>query len=253
MAPVIKRIIIFLFSLLIIVLLLAGAAKGEDNLRLRLLNSKEMIKQELPLESGNQVIITESQEYPRRTYLFEPIVIFDDYDEVMICGFELSTVDFTGTKIIISLYSALFPNEVEIQNLVRLEGVQLSRFDNDIPYDEMDKLELYPYGMDIIKNNKLLVAIERNEESKFAIVRETTQNFSEDKARVLKDFYKGEFDLHVEFVRGYPIHIPVPNNRHYLSRKIEMIDHCLLELKKNEHKANLPKGQIFKEALHRTG
>ena len=42
----------------------------------------------------------------------------------------------------------------------------------------------------------------------------------------------GEFDLHVEFVRGYPIHIPVPNNRHYLSRKIEMIDHCLLELKK---------------------
>lgn len=253
MAPVIKRIIIFLFSLLIIVLLLAGAAKGEDNLRLRLLNSKEMIKQELPLESGNQVIITESQEYPRRTYLFEPIVIFDDYDEVMICGFELSTVDFTGTKIIISLYSALFPNEVEIQNLVRLEGVQLSRFDNDIPYDEMDKLELYPYGMDIIKNNKLLVAIERNEESKFAIVRETTQNFSEDKARVLKEFYMGEFDLHVEFVRGYPIHIPVPNNRHYLSRKIEMIDHCLLELKKNEHKVNLPKGQIFKEALHRTG
>ena len=253
MAPVIKRIIIFLFSLLIIVLLLAGAAKGEDNLRLRLLNSKEMIKQELPLESGNQVIITESQEYPRRTYLFEPIVIFDDYDEVMICGFELSTVDFTGTKIIISLYSALFPNEVEIQNVVRLEGVQLSRFDNDIPYDEMDKLELYPYGMDIIKNNKLLVAIERNEESKFAIVRETTQNFSEDKARVLKDFYKGEFDLHVEFVRGYPIHIPVPNNRHYLSRKTEMIDHWLLELKKNEYKVNLPKGQIFKEALHITG
>ena len=253
MAPVIKRIIIFLFSLLIIVLLLAGAAKGEDNLRLRLLNSKEMIKQELPLESGNQVIITESQEYPRRTYLFEPIVIFDDYDEVMICGFELSTVDFTGTKIIISLYSALFPNEVEIQNVVRLEGVQLSRFDNDIPYDEMDKLELYPYGMDIIKNNKLLVAIERNEESKFAIVRETTQNFSKDKARVLKEFYMGEFDLHVEFVRGYPIHIPVPNNRHYLSRKIEMIDHCLLELKKNEYKVNLPKGQIFKEALHKTG
>ncbi len=253
MVPVIKRIIIFLFSLLIIVLLLAGAAKGEDDLRLRLLNSKEMIKQELPLESDNQVIITESQEYPRRTYLFEPIVIFDDYDEVMICGFELSTVDFTGTKIIISLYSSLFPNELEIQNVVRLEGVQLSRFDSDIPYDEMDKLELYPYGMDIIKNNKLLVAIERNEGSKFAIVRETTQNFSEDKARVLKDFYKGEFDLHVEFVRGYPVHIPVPNNKYYLSRKIEMIDHCLLELKKNEHKANLPKGKIFKEALHRTG
>ena len=124
-----------------------------------------MIKQELPLDGSNKVIITESQEYPRRTYLFEPIVIFDHHDEVMICGFELSTVDFTGTKIIVSLYSALFPNEVEIQNVVRLEGVQLSRFDKDIPYDEMDKLELYPYGMDIIKNNELLVAIKRNEKS----------------------------------------------------------------------------------------
>ena len=97
-------------------------------------------------------------------------------------------------------------------------------------------------GCVIVKNNELLVAIERNEESKFSIVRETTQNFSEDKAKVLKEFYMGEFDLHVEFVRGYPVHIPVPNNKHYLSRKIEMINHCLLELKNNERKANLPKG-----------
>ena len=74
-----------------------------------------------------------------------------------------------------------------------------------------------------------------------------------DKAKVLKEFYRGEFDLHVEFVRGYPVHIPVPNNRHYLSRKIEMIDHCLLELNKNEWKANLPKGQIYEDAFHRTG
>ena len=55
--------------------------------------------------------------------------------------------------------------------------------------------------------------------------------------------------MHVEFVRGYPVHIPVPNNRHYLSRKIEMIDHCLLELKNNERKANLPKGQIYEDAF----
>ena len=77
MAPVIKRIIIFLFSLLIIVLLLAGAAKGDQ-----LLSSKEFIKKELPLDQGNdKLIITEAQEYPKRTFYFDPLVVFDEQDE----------------------------------------------------------------------------------------------------------------------------------------------------------------------------
>ena len=79
MAPVIKRIIIFLFSLLIIVLLLAGAAKGDQ-----LLSSKEFIKKELPLDQGNdKLIITEAQEYPKRTFYFDPLVVFDEQDEVL--------------------------------------------------------------------------------------------------------------------------------------------------------------------------
>ena len=42
-------------------------------------------------------------------------------------------------------------------------------------------------------------------------------------------------------------------NEGWLAKRKEMIDHCLLELKKNEHKVNIPKGQIYKEAFHRTG
>ena len=99
MAPVIKRIIIFLFSLLIIVLLLAGAAKGEDTLRFDLLNSKEIIKQELPLDSrSSRMIVNQVEEYPKRTFIFDPIVIFDEYDEVMICGQELTMIDCLNLK-----------------------------------------------------------------------------------------------------------------------------------------------------------
>ena len=254
MAPVIKRIIIFLFSLLIIVLLLAGAAKGEDTLRFDLLNSKEIIKQELPLDSrSSRMIVNQVEEYPKRTFIFDPIVIFDDYDEVMICGQELTMIDFTGTRIVVSIYSALFPNDKSIQNLIRLEAMQVTPLNEDYSFEEMDKLELYPYGMNIIKNNKELTSIERGDKTDKSFVRGTNQNFMKDKAYVLKEFYMGNYDLHFELFKGNPSHIPVPSNRYYLTRKIEMIDHCLLELKKNENRANLPKGEIYEEAYHRTG
>ena len=252
MAPVITRIIIFLFSLLIIVLLLSGAAKSEDNIRFQLLSSKEMIKNELQLEPiGEKIIISESQEYPKRTYSFDPLVLFDDNDEVMLCGYKLSTIDFTGTKIVVTLYAALFPDELSIENLIRLETLQLSPFDNDLAYDEMNKLELYPYTMKIIKNNNLLDSLERNKKVGSIIIRDSLNDFMWNKGETLKEFYMGEYDLHVEFVRGYPVHIPVPSNTQYLSRKVEMIEFCLLELKKNETRINLPQRQIYKDVMYK--
>ena len=157
MAPVIKRIIIFLFSLLIIVLLLAGAAKGDQ-----LLSSKEFIKKELPLDQGNdKLIITEAQEYPKRTFYFDPLVVFDEQDEVSLCGYELTTVDFTGTRIVVSLYAALFDDAPAIINYVRLETLQLTPFDKELSFSDMKKLELYPYTMEIIKNNTLFESLRK--------------------------------------------------------------------------------------------
>ena len=43
----------------------------------------------------------------------------------------------------------------------------------------------------------------------------------------------GGYDLHVEFIKGYPIHIPIPQNIKFLNAKIDLIDHCLIELRKN--------------------
>ena len=44
----------------------------------------------------------------------------------------------------------------------------------------------------------------------------------------------GGYDLHVEFIKGYPIHIPIPQNIKFLNAKIDLIDHCLIELRNNE-------------------
>jgi len=246
-ASVIKRIIIFLFTLLIIVLLLAGAAKGDQ-----LLSSKEFIKKELPLDQGNdKLIITEAQEYPKRTFYFDPLVVFDEQDEVSLCGYELTTVDFTGTRIVVSLYAALFDSAPAIINYVRLETLQLTPFDKELSFSDMKKLELYPYTMEIIKNNTLFESLERNNSKASAIIHESSNNYLLNKGKILKEFYMGGYDLHVEFIKGYPIHIPIPQNIKFLNAKIDLIDHCLIELRKNEKKTKIPEENYLKEASYR--
>ena len=60
----------------------------------------------------------------------------------------------------------------------------------------------------------------------------------------------GGYDLHVEFIKGYPIHIPIPQNIKLLNAKIDLIDHCLSELKNNEKKINAPKDKLYKEVFY---
>ena len=59
-----------------------------------------------------------------------------------------------------------------------------------------------------------------------------------------------QYDLHVEFIKGYPIHIPIPQNIKFLNTKIDLIDNCLIELRKNEKKNKMPEEDFLKEASH---
>ena len=49
----------------------------------------------------------------------------------------------------------------------------------------------------------------------------------------------------------YPIHIPIPENIKFLNAKIDLIDHCLIELRKNEKKTKIPEENLLKEASYR--
>ena len=42
----------------------------------------------------------------------------------------------------------------------------------------------------------------------------------------------------------------LPQNIKFLNAKIDLIDHCLIELRKNEKKFNAPKDKFYKELFY---
>ena len=115
-----------------------------------------MIKQEIENVPENSIIFNEAQEYPLRSFTFDPIIYFNEQDQVWICGVELAALDYTGTKVIISLYSAIFEDEKHISHMIMLEGEHVAPDGPDTAYEDIEKIGLYVQGFEIIKNNDLL-------------------------------------------------------------------------------------------------
>ena len=60
----------------------------------------------------------------------------------------------------------------------------------------------------------------------------------------------GWYDLQVEFIKGDPIYIHIPQNIKFLNAKIDLIDHCLIELRKNERKTKIPEENYLNEVSY---
>ena len=120
-----------------------------------------MIKQEISNVPENNIIFNEAMEYPLRSFTFDPIIYFNEDDEVWICGVELAALDYTGTKVIISLYSVVFEDEKKISHMIMLEGEHVAPDSPDTPYNEIEKIGLYIQGFEVIKNNELLTKVSR--------------------------------------------------------------------------------------------
>ncbi len=131
MAEITKRIVLFLISLVLIILYLVSATTSYANSpeSFSLLSPKQMIKQEISNVPENNIIFNEAQEYPLRSFTFDPIIYFNDNDQVWICGVELAALDYTGTKVIISLYSAIFEDEKDISHMIMLKENMLHLMD----------------------------------------------------------------------------------------------------------------------------
>ena len=249
MAEITKRIIIFLISLLLIIFYLVSAttsyAKTPESFSL--LSPKQMIKQEISNIPENNIIFNEAQEYPLRSFTFDPIIYFNEDDEVWICGVELAALDYTGTKVIISLYSVIFEDEKKISHMIMLEGEHVAPDSPDTPYNEIEKIGLYIQGFEVIKNNELLTKVSRGNRHTKKLKIETDQNFLLAAGFTLKEFYAGNYDLNVEFLKNLPVHIPVPINEHYNDQKAKLIENCILELKRTVKKKN--SNQEYKKEL----
>ena len=212
-----------------------------------LLSPKQMIKQEISNVPENKIIFNEAMEYPLRSFTFDPIIYFNEDDEVWICGVELAALDYTGTKVIISLYSAIFEDEKKISHMIMLEGEHVAPDGPDTPYDDIEKIGLYIQGFEVIKNNELLTKVSRGSRHTKKLKIETDQNFLLAGGFALKEFYAGNYDLNVEFLKNLPVHIPVPKNEHYNNQKAELIENCIIELKRTVKKKN--SNEVFKQEL----
>ncbi len=249
MAEITKRIVLFLISLVLIILYLVSATTSYANTleSFSLLSPKQMIKQEISNVPENNIIFNEAQEYPLRSFTFDPIIYFNEDDEVWICGVELAALDYTGTKVIISLYSAVFEDEKKISHMIMLEGEHVAPDGPDTPYKDIEKIGLYIQGFEVIKNNELLTKVSRGSRHTKKLKIETDQNFLLAGGFALKEFYSGNYDLNVEFLKNLPVHIPVPKNKHFNDQKAELIENCIIELKKTMKKKN--SNQEYKEEL----
>ena len=249
MAEITKRIVLFLISLVLIILYLVSATTSYANTpeSFSLLSPKQMIKQEISNVPENNIIFNEAQEYPLRSFTFDPIIYFNEDDEVWICGVELAALDYTGTKVLISLYSAIFENEKKISHMILLEGEHVAPDGPDTSYDDIEKIGLYIQGFEVIKNNELLTKVSRGSRHTKKLKIETDQNFLLAGGFTLKEFYAGNFDLNVEFLKNIPVHIPVPKNEHYNDQKGELIENCILELKRTVK--NKISNQEYKQEL----
>ena len=164
------------------------------------------------------------KEYPLRSFTFDLILYFNENDQVWICRVELAAIDYTGTKVKISLYSAIFGDEKDISHMIMLEGEHVAPDGRDTAYEDVEKLGLYVQGFEIIKNNDLLTKVVRENQQSKKLKVETDQNFLQAGGFVLKEFFAGDYDLNVEFLKNLPDHIPVPKNKHYNKQKAELID-----------------------------
>ncbi len=86
-------------------------------------------------------------------------------------------------------------------------------------------------GFEIIKKNDLLTKVVRESRQSKKLKVQTDQNFLQAGGFVLKEFFAGDYDLNVEFLKNLPVHIPVPKNKHYSEQKAELIDNCIIELR----------------------
>ena len=249
MAEITKRIVLFLISLVLIILYLVSATTSYANNSesFQTISPKQMIKQEIANVPENSIILNEAQEYPLRSFTFDPIIYFNEDDQVWICGVELAALDYTGTKVMISLYSAIFEDENNISHMIMLEGEHVAPNGPDTNYEDIEKIGLYIQGFEIIKNNELLTKVSRGKRQKKKLKIETDQNFLLAGGIVLKEFFSGNYDLKVEFIKNLPVHIPVPKNTHYNKQKAELIDNCILELRGTVK--NKGSDEVFRQEL----
>jgi len=224
----IKRILLFLASLVFTIVLLIGATTG-------------FAKDEFEADI---------KEPNFRFYTIEWIDEADDNGRRFVCGTKVTTYDYSGRKFVMEYYY-LLTNENKIVTRFELDAVQIS-FEAIEPL-KTESLAIKLHGSVINKDGEeILAGIRGPDEEYKGIATEYNELDLIGNTEIFKLLYRGGYNIEAYIMPHSSTVIPIAKNQLYNENSEETLIRCIVDLMDN-HEANKSKGEVFSENAYRTG
>ena len=225
----VKRILLFLLSIVFTIFLLIGATTS-------------YAKDEFD---------TETMEPNVRYYTIEWIDVANKQNKKYVCGTKVSTFDHSGRKYVMEYYYILLDDDTIVSRF-ELDALQIS-FEKIEPLETND-LDIKLYASKIVKDGKDILGGPREENYKYkGIALEFTDFDLEENTKVFKTLYKGGYSIEVHIIPNSATVVPIAVNVKYRKESEKVLDDCLKELIHNYEQAQKPKGEVFAEQAHNVG
>ena len=225
----VKKILLFLLSIVFTILLLIGAttsyAKDEFN--------------------------TETMESNIRYYTIEWVDVADKNNKKYVCGTKVTTFDNSGRKFVMEYYNILMDDDTIISRF-ELDAIQIS-FEKIEPLETND-LDIRLYASKVVKDGKDILGGPRGEVDNYkGISLEFTDFDLEVNTEVFKTLYKGGYNIEAYIIPSSSTVVPIAPNTMYTKESEKVLDDCLKELIHNYKQTQKPKGEVFAEQAHNVG
>ena len=224
----IKRILLFLSSLVFTIVLLIGATTG-------------FAKDEFQADV---------KEPNFRFYTIEWVDEVDDSGRKYVCGTKVTTYDYSGRKYVMEYYY-LLTNENKVVTRFELDALQVS-FETIEPL-KTESLAIKLYASIVKKDGEeILAGLRGSDEEYKGVATEYTELDLIGNTEIFKLLYRGGYDIEAYIMPHSSTVIPIAKNKLYNENNEETLIRCIVDLMDN-HEANIPKGEVFSENAYRTG
>ena len=224
----IKRILLFLASLVFTIVLLIGATAG-------------FAKDEFEADI---------KEPNFRFYTIEWIDEADDSGRRFVCGTKVTTYDYSGRKYVMEYYY-LLTNENKVVTRFNLDAVQIS-FEAIEPL-KTEYLDIKLHASIVKKDGEsILAGIRGSDEDYKGIATEYNELDLIGNTEIFKLLYRGGYDIEAYIMPQASTVISIAKNQLYNESSEETLIRCIADLM-DSHEANIPKGEVFSENAYRTG
>ena len=225
----IKKILLFLLSIVFSIILLIGATTS-------------YAKDEFDLDT---------LETNHRLYTIEWIDIADQYGKKFVCGTKVSILDYSGKKYIIEYYY-LLKNNNKIVTIFDVNALQIS-IESFEPV-KTEKLKIKLFASFITKDDKNILAGMRGEDNNYkGVGAEYKELDLSGNTELFKTLYQGGYNLDVYVMPNASTIVPVGENIFYTKDSEKTLLNCIDHLLENQEKESQPKGEVSLENAKNVG